>query len=1048
MKKIKRLLISVLMLLCIMGYSVVTYATETESSVTTESEVTETSEEVTETSETDEDDYDGVLGVNDMDMENFDFSSVRSVSSDFEGTAFASDANASARQFWTYLIVVIAVLGVLAVVAVIALVVIRRKRKAKEVSERSYGGRKFNISMGALCAVSVVLIIVLNIVTSTYSNTLNSVFTKYSGVDVDSTSEDWINLAYDIADEGMVLLENNNDTLPLDTEENPRINLLGYHAYNPYYSGTGSGSTDSTYAIDIQQGLELAGFEVNPAVIDEGVYDISEDEYQSSGLGFSTATYVINEVSVDKYTGSASFENMREYSDTAVIVIGRVGGEASDLTDYDGEGTYLQLSQNEKDLLEQATAVFDKVIVVYNGANALEMDFMNDYDIDALIWCGEPGEYGFTSLGLILSGDVNPSGAVVDTWVYDSYSAPASENFANQEADNTDGYYVDYVEGIYVGYKWYETAYEEGAVVTNTTNGVTYDYSDYYSIVRYPFGYGLSYTTFEQEIVGGIEDGDELDPRGTITVEVEVTNTGDMAGKEIVQLYATVPYTEYDKANGVEKAAVSLIAYAKTDIIQPGESEIITIELNTEDIASYDSSHDNGDGTSGSYMLDEGDYILSIRSDSHTELDSVTATLDETYFYSGDNKRSSDDQAAYNQFEDAERGIYLSRQDAFANYEEAMNSVSSSVESTEFDDNPDVYDPAYDEVVTEPLVEGVDYGAEGDLTIEDMTGLDYDDPLWDELLAQLSIDDMVNLVSGGTSGTGNVDSIGMGAYANTEGPSGISSMYNNLHTVSYPTTCTLAATFNDELAYQYGQLIADQAHELGVSSWNAPAMNIHRWAYSGRNFEYYSEDATLSAGMAANETKGATDNNLVTYIKHFVLNDMESQRSGQLHTYSSEQAMREIYFKPFEAAVKIGNSAGVMTAMNYIGDIYVSASEPLLTQVLRNEWGFRGAVITDMAEGTYAVRSADYCIRAGTNTWLAMVSPEFSTDTDADIYYLKEAAKGIIYAYANAVMISSDVYAWQPCVYILSVELAILAAACIGAIVIRKKPKNISENES
>lgn len=975
-------------------------------------------------------------GVNDIDMDSFDMSKAKRVSNDFEGTAFASESNDSAQQYWTYFTAGVTVLGILALAAVVAFIIVYKKRKKKEETVKKYGGKAFNISMGALTAVSLVLIIVVNVVTSMYSNTLNSVFTRYNGVDVDSTSEDWVNLAYNIANEGMVLLENNNQALPIDTAQNAKINLLGYYAYNPYYSGTGSGGTDATNAISIVQGMEDSGFEVNPAVTDEKVYELKEEE---SSLGFETATYAINEASQDKYTGEASFENMKSYSDTAVVVLGRVGGEGSDLTDYEGDSMYLELAQEEKDLLANATETFEKVIVVYNGANALEMNFMKDYDIDALIWAGEPGEYGFESLGKILNGEVNPSGSIVDTWVYDSYSAAASENFANQTADNIDSYYVDYVEGIYVGYKWYETAYKEGAVIENTTNGKTYDYSDYYSVVRYPFGYGLSYTTFDQEIAGGISEGDSFDPTESITVDVKVTNTGDSAGKETVQLYATVPYTDYDKANGIEKAAVSLMGYAKTGELGPGESETVTVEINAEDMASYDSGYDNGTDNNGAYMLDEGDYILSVRSDSHTELDAINVSLDETYFYSGDNKRSSDEQQAYNQFEDAARGIYLSRQNGFENYEEAMNSVSPSVKSTEFDENPGAYDPAYDEAVVEIFEKGVDYDADGDLTIADMEGLDYDDPQWDDILKQLSIEDMVNLVSGGLSGTGDIDSIEMGAYANTEGPSGISSMYNNLHTVSYPCITTLAATFNDGLAYTYGQLIADQAHELGVASWNGPAMNIHRWAYSGRNFEYYSEDGMLSAGMAGNEVKGATDNKLVTYNKHFALNDMESHRSGQLHTYSNEQAIREIYFKPFEAAVKTGNTHGIMSAMSYIGDIYVSASAPLLTEVLRNEWGFDGAVITDMAEGNYAVQSSDSCVRAGTNTWLAIMPPELSTDSDADIYYLREASKGILYAFANGEKISSDVYNWQAYVYAVSAELAVFMLICIGAIIMRNK---------
>ena len=953
----------------------------------------------------------------------------------------ASETGSSAATYWSYATTAVVVIGILAVLAVAAVVITAiRRRKKKNVK---VGGKGFTISMSVLTAIFLVLIIAVNLITSTFAEAIDMVLAKCSGVEVESDSSDWIQLAYDIASEGMVLLENNDDALPLDTATESKVNLLGYYAYNPYYTGSGSGSTDVPNAISIVEGLENAGLEVNTALLDEGVYE--EEETDDSDLGFEEATYSVEEVSIDQYTGEASFENLKEYSDIAIIVLGRVGGEGADLTDYvsqDGE-MYLELTQNEKDLLAAATETFEKVIVVYNGANALEMDFMNDYDIDAFIWAGEPGEYGFDVLGQIISGEVNPSGSLTDTWVYDSYSAPASENFADQEADNTDGYYVDYVEGIYVGYRWYETAYAENAVITNTTNGITYDYSDYDSIVRYPFGYGLSYTTFEQQIVGGISDGDALDPTGTISVEVQVTNTGDVAGKETVQVYVTVPYTEYDKENGIEKSEVTLVGYAKTGEIEPGESETVTVEISVEDyVSSYDSTHDNGDGTYGSYMLDEGDYTFSIRSDAHTELDSVTIQLDETYFYSGENQRSSDEQAAYNQFDDAARGEYLSRQDGFANYESAMNSVSSSVESTEFDDDPAAYDDWYDEAVTEEMIKGVDYDADGDLTLDDMEGLDYDDPLWDELLAQLSLDEMIDLVDGCLGVTSSVDSISLSATIDAEGPSGISSMYSDVHTISYPCIMTLAATFNNDLAYRYGQLIADQAHDQGITCWNGPAMNIHRWAYSGRNFEYYSEDSCLSAGMAGNEVKGATDNGLLTYVKHFALNNMESNRSNQLHTYSNEQAIREIYLKAFEASVKDGNTLGIMSSMNYVGDVYASANYALLTEVLRNEWGFDGTVMTDMAEGSYATLSSDSCVRAGTNTWLAIMAPSLSSDTDADIYYLREASHGLLYALANSTRIPCEVYDWQTYIYLLSVELAVLAAACIAAIVIRhRRPK-------
>ena len=758
------------------------------------------------------------------------------------------------------------------------------------------------------------------------------------------------------------------------------------------------------------------------------------------------ASFSIDEVSLDKYTGNASFDKMKEYSDTAVVVIGRTGGEGSDLTAFEGEDgkTYLQLSSEEEDLLKAARDTFETLIVVYNSANAMEMGYLEKYNVDACIWAGVPGPNGFKSLGDILNGTVNPSGKLPDTWAYDLNSNPVSENYSDQKADNTDGYYVDYVEGIYVGYKWYETAFAEGAVITNTETGVQYDYSNYESVVQYPFGYGLSYTTFEQKIAGGLADGAALQPDGTVTIQVEVTNTGSVKGKEAVEIYMTAPYTDYDKEHGIEKAEVSLVGYGKTGDIEPGQSEVVDVTFEVEDIACYDSSYDNQDGTKGSYMLDEGEYVFSVRSDSHNVYDEVTAKVSAQHFYSGDNKRSTDDQAAYNQFDDAVRGVYLSRQNGFANYEEAMNSVSASVEDTSFDENPNNYDPAYDEIVTKEYKKGVDYDADGNLTLAEMKGLSYDDPQWDELIKQISIEEMTNLIKGNMSSTAAVESVGKAKTTDSDGPLGISSLFNSsLNSVSFPCIPLLAATFNDDLAREYGNYMADQAHSLGVTGWYAPAMNIHRWSYSGRNFEYYSEDAVLSSGIASNETLGAREKGLVVYLKHFALNDMESNRSGKLHTYSNEQAIREIYLKPFEKSVKYGEATAIMSSMNYIGDVYSSACGELLTEVLRNEWGFRGMVLTDVAEDKYATDCADAAIRAGTDFWLAMGDFKFSTETDADIYYLQRVAKNILYAETNAQVIKAEVINWRIYLYIFDAELILLFIIGTAALINKNRKKKI-----
>ncbi|MCD7945683.1 MAG: glycoside hydrolase family 3 C-terminal domain-containing protein [Clostridiales bacterium] len=928
--------------------------------------------------------------------------------------------------------IILGVVVVLLAILYIFLAVRRRKPEKK-------GNKLFNFSATAVAALCVAIILVASWATDVYASAIDAVMTVSTASEETTDTDDWKELAYTIAEEGMVLMKNDDDALPLAS--GTKVNLLGYYAYNPLYSGSGSGSVSASDSVSIVSSLEAAGIEINPALEESGIYATSDDDSSSESVGFVTAEFSLDEVSIDSYTGDVSFENLAAYSDTAIIVIGRSGGEGDDLTGYT-EGDYLVLNEDEEALLSAAQENFETVIVVINSANAIEMGWVNDYDVDAVVWAALPGPYGFEALGQILTGAVNPSGKLPDTWVYDNDSNPVNENFGEQEADNAEGrYYVDYVEGIYVGYKWYETAYAEQAVITNTETGETFDYSDYDSIVAYPFGYGLSYTTFDQEITGGtLTDGTALDATDTYTVEVTVTNTGDVAGKSVVQLYVTVPYTDYDKENLVEKSEVSLVVYGKTEELEPGTSEVITLEVSMEAIASYDSSYDNGDGTGGSYMLDAGDYTFSIRSDAHTVLDSVTATLEDQYFFSGDDKRSSDETAAINQFDDAARGEYLSRQDGFANYESAMNSVSTSIENLDYAITDDLYDEALDDVVTEALVEGVDYAVDGDLTLADMTGLDYDDPLWDELISQLTVDEMLSLTGYTLYSSAAVESIDKDATTDSDGPLGISSMFNtDLITVAFPCVPLLSATFNTDLAYEMGSCVADQAEANSITSWYAPAMDTHRSAYSGRNFEYYSEDSTLSAYTAVAEVSGARDKGLIVYIKHFALNDQETHRA-YVHTYSNEQAIREIYLKPFEYAVKEGGATGVMTSMNYIGDTYAGGHLNLITNVLRGEWGFQGTVLTDMDEGG-EIRSYWATLRAGADVWLGFNETSISASSDADIYYLQRACHNHLYVLANGNSYSAEILDWQSYRTIIYVELGVLAAACVVSLVLRNMKK-------
>ena len=882
-----------------------------------------------------------------------------------------------------------------------------------------------------------------------FEGSINAIFTQthQSDSSVGTSEAEWRALAHEIGAQGMTLLRNENATLPL--QSGTKINLLGYRAYDPVFSGSGSGAVSADDSIGFVSALTQAGFTVNPAI--EQVYaETIANKPQSSGMGFMSATFTIDEPGLEVYTGQASFENMAAYSDTAIVVIGRSGGEGSDLTKFgayaDGadnivtdssEKHYLELSDEERALIQAARSAFAKVIVLYNGANAMELGYIEDYNIDAALWVGIPGPYGLSQLGSILNGSVNPSGHLPDTFAYDVYSNPTRENFGQQTATNAEGeYYLDYVEGIYVGYKWYETAFAEGATITNTHTGDTYNYAtDYDKIVQYPFGYGLSYTTFDQAIVG--TSTNTIDPMGQITVRVSVTNTGSVAGRDAVQLYLTSPYTDYDKQNGVEKAAVQLLDFGKTKVLQPGETEELDLTVNFEEFAAYDSSHANADGTKGAYMLDAGEYILTIRKNAHEEIARTSVTLAEQFFYEGENKRPSDEVVATNQLDWAARGTYLSRNNAFANYATAM-AVSPTVETSDFTNNPGYYDTAaFDSPITKNYVEGTDYAnTSSTLTISDMMMAEWDDPRWEELISKLTIDEMKSMIQDTMYSTPAVASIDKAQTTDSDGPLGISSMFSTETHVAYPCLPLLSATMNKELAYTFGTYMADDAHSSGITGWYAPAMNTHRSPFSGRNFEYYSEDGVLAAKMAAAETYGARDKGYIVYIKHFFLNDQETRRSGQMHTYTNEQAAREIYLRPFEACVKDGGATAVMNSMNYVGDKWIGVCYSVQEGILRGEWGFRGRILTDMAEGSYMTTSSMAAIRCGTDMWLGAsmgggITLSQDPATNADIYYLQKVAKNILYAEVNAEISEANILEWQPIVRFVQYALAGLAGACV-----------------
>lgn len=877
--------------------------------------------------------------------------------------------------------------GIVAVLLIVAMIACRKMKKSKKYLIR------FNAVLGIVLALGVTVNLIL--VGPMYSMvTLATGGGKVSEENVATATE----LCEDIADEGIVLLDNAG-TLPL--AKNSKLNVFGWASTNPCYGGTGSGALSDAYpTVSLLEGLTNAGFELNTELSD--FYTAYRADRPQ--VGMFAQDWTLPEPEAAQYSDDL-INNAKAFSDTAMIVITRVGGEGADLptdvstvtydaghsyNDFEPGEHYLQLSKTEEDMVDLVCKNFDNVIVVYNGANAMELGWVKDYSqIKSVIWCAGTGQSGFNALGSVLCGDVNPSGRTIDTFVYDLTATPTWNNFGNMLYDNMNEFeadsfgtkvtpaFVNYVENIYVGYKFYETAAAEGLI-------------DYDKTVVYPFGHGLSYTSFTQTL-NSVTESD-----GTITVDVTVTNTGSVSGKDVVEVYYNPPYTN----GGIEKASANLIGFAKTSEIAAGASENVQVTFKAEDMASYD-AHGKG-----CYVLEKGDYIISINSDSHNVIDSKTYTVASDIVYNESNPRSSDQTVATNEFDFAEGNVtYLSRADGFANYAEATAapadySMPAEAKATFY--NNSNYDP---NDFNNPDDVAPTTGAKNGIKLADMVGVAYDDEKWDSFLDQLTVADMDSLIALGGYQSVAVSSVGKVQAIDCDGPASINNNFTQQGSIGFPSAVMIAATWNTDLAYSFGESIGKMADDMGVSGWYAPAMNIHRSAFAGRNFEYYSEDGVLSGAIASHAIMGSQDQGVYAFMKHFALNDQETNRCGMLCTWASEQAIREIYLKPFEACVKNADCHAVMSSFNYIGNTYAGNCPELLINVLRNEWGFVGMVLTDYY-GVYGYQDADHLIRNGGDFCLVNYDTETNHLTDTTsataLVCARQACKNILYTVANS----------------------------------------------
>lgn len=877
--------------------------------------------------------------------------------------------------------------GIVAVLLIVAMIACRKMKKSKKYLIR------FNAVLGIVLALGVTVNLIL--VGPMYSMvTLATGGGKVSEENVATATE----LCENIADEGIVLLDNAG-TLPL--AKNSKLNVFGWASTNPCYGGTGSGALSDAYpTVSLLEGLTNAGFELNTELSD--FYTAYRADRPQ--VGMFAQDWTLPEPEAAQYSDDL-INNAKAFSDTAMIVITRVGGEGADLptdvstvtydaghsyNDFEPGEHYLQLSKTEEDMVDLVCKNFDNVIVVYNGANAMELGWVKDYSqIKSVIWCAGTGQSGFNALGSVLCGDVNPSGRTIDTFVYDLTATPTWNNFGNMLYDNMNDFeadsfgtkvtpaFVNYIENIYVGYKFYETAAAEGLI-------------DYDKTVVYPFGYGLSYTSFTQTL-NSVTESD-----GTITVDVTVTNTGNVSGKDVVEVYYNPPYTN----GGIEKASANLIGFAKTSEIAAGASENVQVTFKAEDMASYD-AHGKG-----CYVLEKGDYIISINSDSHNVIDSKTYTVASDIVYNESNPRSSDQTVATNEFDFAEGNVtYLSRADGFANYAEATAaptdySMPAEAKATFY--NNSNYDP---NDFNNPDDVAPTTGAKNGIQLADMVGVAYDDEKWDSFLDQLTVADMDSLIALGGYQSVAVSSVGKVQAIDCDGPASINNNFTQQGSIGFPSAVMIAATWNTDLAYSFGESIGKMADDMGVSGWYAPAMNIHRSAFAGRNFEYYSEDGVLSGAIASHAIMGSQDQGVYAFMKHFALNDQETNRCGMLCTWASEQAIREIYLKPFEACVKNADCHAVMSSFNYIGNTYAGNCPELLINVLRNEWGFVGMVLTDYY-GVYGYQDSDHLIRNGGDFCLVNYDTETNHLTDTTsataLVCARQACKNILYTVANS----------------------------------------------
>lgn len=912
--------------------------------------------------------------------------------------------------------------------------------KARRKAIRPWKGLTF------LSAVIAIIMIPLTVVLSMFDNTVaafvggsfwelknEDASAQYFTSDFETAeemTEYGIEICKQVEAEGAALLLNENNALPLAAGS--KVSCFSGSSVNLVYGGTGSGNIDASTADTLKSALEGAGMEVNGSLWD--FYNSEEAAPYARFDGDFTSSAKVGEVPWDAYPQEV-LDSVASYGDAAIVTLSRVGGEGADL-EY-ADTNYLALNEDEKDMMAnlasmKADGTIGKIIVLINTANPLQVDFLknNEYGVDACLWIGDVGISGINAVAEILAGTINPSGSLVDTYCYDNYSAPAMANFVPTTyegyeegiiPDNAKSYMI-YQEGIYVGYKYYETRYED--YVMGTGNAGSYAYGDE---VAFPFGYGLSYTEFaysDMEVNYNAAN-DQFE------VKVTVTNTGDTySGKETVQVYSQSPYTTYDVENKVEKPSVALCGFAKTDILAPGESQDVTVIVEKRDLASFDAYG------AGTYILDEGDYYLTVATDAHNAVNNTLAAKGYTTETSEGRMDADGDAAlAYKWTQDSfdattystsvngtqitaqltqsdlnlyegnggQSVTYLTRNDWMGTYPTEITQLALTEQLIK--NLQDIqYDPADYEAVEMPTL-----GADNGLKLIDMYGKEYDDPDWEKLLDQLTFDEMVSMIGDSFHWTMPMESVQAPGTREENGPQGLTASLlgsdkTQLKATAFTSEDVMAATFNVDLMTEVGKVIGNNCLHANIACLYGPGNNIHRTPYGGRNFEYYSEDGFLSGKISQYEVAAIQAKGVDVVMKHFALNDCEQDRIG-LGVWLGEQAAREIYLKAFQAPFEYGDANGVMMAYTRWGTQWSGANKGLVTGIMRNEWGSNGKSITDNVLTTY-VNGVDG-ILAGTSYYDAMMPyvtkllPQYKNDP-VIVSAMKEACHHNLYALVNS----------------------------------------------